>query len=78
MYARRRRGTLAMTVTPIQRGTLLVTHPRYRVVLRLWVSYTPDGGRYRTIGFLGLHLPGTCAKHNSVAALHARTVVLCN
>ena len=73
-----RRGTLAVTVIPSQRGTLLVAHSRYRVVLRLWVSYTPDGGGYRTIGFLGLHLPGTCAKHNSVAALHPRTVVRCN
>ncbi len=53
-----RQGTLSVTVTPNQRGRLLVAHPRYRVVLRLWVSYTPDGGHYRTIGFFGLHLPG--------------------
>ena len=69
------RGTV--TVTPNQQGSFLVAHPRYRVVLRLWVSYTPDGGRYRTIGFLGLHLPGSCANHNTVTALHARTVVRC-
>ena len=73
-----RQGTLKVTVTPNQRGRLLVAHPRYRVVLRLWVSYTPDGGRYRTIGFLGLHLPGSCANHNAVTALKSRTVVRCN
>jgi Tol biopolymer transport system component len=73
-----RQGTLKVTVTPNQHGRLLVADPRYRVVLRLWVSYTPDGGRYRTIGYLGLHLPGTCAKHNTVTALKWRTVVRCN
>jgi hypothetical protein len=71
-----RQGTV--TITPNQQGRLLVAHPRYRVVLRLWVSYTPDGGRDHTIGYLGLHLPGTCAKHNSVAAVKWRTVVRCN
>jgi archaellum component FlaF (FlaF/FlaG flagellin family) len=70
------RGTV--TVTPNQQGSFLVAHPRYRVVLRLWVSYTPDGGRYRTIGYLGLHLPDTCSNHNTVTALKWRTVVRCN
>jgi len=28
-----------------------------RVVLRLWVSYTPTGGKYRKRGFCGLRLP---------------------
>jgi hypothetical protein len=73
-----RHGIVTVTVTPNSQGRLFVAHPRYRVVLRLWVSYTPDGGRYRTIGFLGLHLPGSCAKHNSVTALKWRTVVRCN
>ena len=71
------RHTLKVTVTPNQRGRLLVAHPRYRIVLRLWVSYTPYGGRYRTIGYLGLHLPDTCANHDTVAALRSRTVVRC-
>ena len=70
------RGTV--TVTPNQQGSFLVAHPHYRVVLRLWVSYTPDGGHYRTIGFLGLHLPGSCANHNAVTARKWRTVVRCN
>ena len=57
---------------------MLLAHHRYRVVLTLWVSYTPRGGRYRTIGFLGLHLPGFCANHNTVTALRPRTAVRCN
>jgi hypothetical protein len=73
-----RPGTVTVTVKPNARGRLLVADPRYRVVLRLWVSYTPDGDSYRTIGFLGLHLPGTCTNHNNVTALHSRTVVRCN
>ena len=67
-----------MTVKPNRGGRLLVAHPRYRVVLRLWVSYTPTGGPDRTIGFLGLHLPGSCANHNAVTARKWRTVVRCN
>jgi WD40-like Beta Propeller Repeat len=73
-----RRGTLTVTVTPNKQGRMLIAEPRYRVVLRLWVSYTPDGGRYRTIGYLGLHLPGSCPKQNTVTALKWRTVVRCN
>ena len=73
-----RLGALKVTVTPNQQGRRLVAHPRYRGVLRLWVSYIPHGGRYRTVGFLGLHLPGSCVKHNTVTTLHARTVVRCN
>jgi hypothetical protein len=73
-----RQATVTVSVKSNSHGRLLVANPRYRVVLRLWVSYTPHGGNYRTIGFLGLHLPGPCAKHNTVTALHARTVVRCN
>ena len=72
------RGTVAVTVKPDRRGKLLVAHHRDPVLLALWVSYTPHGGRYRTIGFLGLHLPGTCANHNTVTAHMWRTVVRCN
>jgi hypothetical protein len=38
-------------------GKRLVHHHTYPVTLRLWVSYTPTGGVYRSIGFYGLHLP---------------------
>jgi hypothetical protein len=46
-----------VTVVPNRHGKLLVAHHRYRVVLRLWVSYTALDGRARSIGFYGLHLP---------------------
>jgi hypothetical protein len=72
------RGTVSVAVKPNRRGRLLIAHHQQRVVLRLWVSYTPDGGRYRTIGFLGVHLPGNCANYTSVTALKRRTVVRCN
>jgi hypothetical protein len=50
-------GTLRILVTPNRRGRELVAHHTYRVTLRLWVSYTPTGGRQRDIGYYGLHLP---------------------
>jgi len=39
-------------------GRQLVANPRYRVTLRLWVSYVPKHGNRRNIGFYRLHLPG--------------------
>ncbi len=50
-------GTVRILVTPNARGHRLVTHHRYRVTLRLWISYTPTHGRQRDIGHYGLHLP---------------------
>jgi hypothetical protein len=52
-----RASTLRILVTPSARGRALVAKHRYRITLRLWVSYTPTGGRTRTIGYYGLHLP---------------------
>jgi hypothetical protein len=52
-----RASTLRILVTPNARGRALVAKHRYRVTLRLWVSYTPTQGRTRTIGYYGLHLP---------------------
>jgi hypothetical protein len=49
--------TLRIIVRPNARGRLLVAHHRYRVTLRLWISYTPTHGRQRNIGYYGLHLP---------------------
>jgi YVTN family beta-propeller protein len=49
--------TLKLRVTPNKHGKRLVRHHTYRVTLRLWVSYTPTGGRFRKQGFHGLHLP---------------------
>ena len=53
-----RATTLHLRVTPNKRGTRLVHHHSYRVTLRLWVSYTPTGGRPRSKSFYGLHLAG--------------------
>jgi hypothetical protein len=52
----RHRGTIKVKVGVSARGRRLVRHHRYRVTLRLWVSYTPQGGRPRSRGFRGLHL----------------------
>jgi uncharacterized protein YggU (UPF0235/DUF167 family) len=49
--------TLHLRVTPNARGGVLVHHHTDPVTLRLWISYTPTGGVYRSIGFYGLHLP---------------------
>ncbi len=53
----RRATTLHLRLTPNASGRRLVRHHTYRIVLRLWVSYTPTGGRFRSKGFKGLHLP---------------------
>ena len=53
----RRAVTLRLHLTPTARGRRLVRHHTYGVTLRLWVSYTPTGGRTRTIGIHGLHIP---------------------
>jgi hypothetical protein len=50
-------GTINARVRPNARGMLLVKHHRYRVTLRLWVTYTPTDGQSRTLGFYGLRLP---------------------
>jgi hypothetical protein len=55
-----RNTTVRIRITPNPRGSLLVEHHTYPVVLRLWVSYTPTGGLDRGLGFYGLHLPNLC------------------
>ena len=62
VYARARRSahrasTLRVRVTPNALGRRLVHHHTYRATLRLWVTYTPSGGKQRKQGFYGLHLP---------------------
>jgi hypothetical protein len=49
-------GESRLSVRPDPRGAVLVRHHRYRVTLRVWVSYTPIGGQPRSIGVEGLHL----------------------
>lgn len=61
VYARAHRtaghaGTVKMNLGLNLRGRRLVLHPRYRVTLRLWVSYTPSHGVPRSVGVYGLHL----------------------
>jgi hypothetical protein len=50
-------GTYQILVTPNRLGRILVAHHRYRVTLRLWISYTPRGGHPGKIGYYGLNLP---------------------
>jgi hypothetical protein len=52
-----RAGAIRVIVRPNRRGIKLVAHHSYGVVLRLWVSFTPTGGRQRNIGLYGLHVP---------------------
>jgi hypothetical protein len=57
-HTRARRATvLRFRVRPNAHGRRLVRHHTYRVTLRVWISYTPSGGRPRTVGIYGLHLP---------------------
>lgn len=53
----RRAQTLRITVKPNARGRRLVAHHTYRVTLRIWVSFTPRGGRQHNIGYYNVHLP---------------------
>jgi hypothetical protein len=53
----RRGGTLHIIVGPGGQGRLLIRHHRYRVTLRLWVTYTPTHGLRRSVGFYGLRVP---------------------
>jgi hypothetical protein len=50
-------GIFTLKVGPGAKGKRLVKHHRYRVVLRLWVQFTPTGGTTAKHGFYGLHLP---------------------
>ena len=48
--------TLHLRVTPNPRGRLLLRAHRYRVTIRLWTTFTPTGGKARSIGVYGLKL----------------------
>jgi hypothetical protein len=50
-------ATLQIVVKPDDKGRRLVKHHRYRITLRLWISFTPSHGHQRDIGYYGLHLP---------------------
>jgi hypothetical protein len=51
----RRAGTLQAVVQPNARGRRLIRHHTYRVTIRLWLTFTPSGGRSRSEGIYGLH-----------------------
>ena len=53
----RRAVSLRITLRPNALGRRLLRHHTYRPLLRLWIVYTPTGGRSRTIGFTGIHVP---------------------
>ena len=48
----RRAGTLQAVVSPNARGRRLMQHHSYRVTTRLWLTFTPSGGRSRSKGYL--------------------------
>ncbi|MDQ6778793.1 MAG: Ig-like domain-containing protein, partial [Actinomycetota bacterium] len=54
-------GTVHVVVKPGHRGRVLIAHPRFPIVIRLWVSYTPTGGFKRSKGSFGLHVPRAVA-----------------
>jgi hypothetical protein len=50
--------TLNVHLTLNRAGRQLIAHHRYRVTLRLWISYAPTGGNARGQRFSGLHPHG--------------------
>ena len=42
-------------VPPNAHGRRLIHHHTYRVTTRLWLTFTPSGGRSRSKGIYGLH-----------------------
>jgi hypothetical protein len=51
-----RAGSITITIKPWRRGRLLVANPRYLILLRVFVSYTPTGGTQRNRRFNGVPL----------------------
>jgi small GTP-binding protein len=51
-----RASTVHFKVKPNKRGQRLVAHHRYKVTIRLWVTYQPTGGTQRKVGFYGLRI----------------------
>jgi hypothetical protein len=47
---------IRLTVLPNRRGKRLITGPRYPILIRLWVSYTPTGGTQHDIGLHGVRI----------------------
>ena len=51
----RRAGAMQAVVPPNAHGRRLIHHHTYRVTTRLWLTFTPSGGRSRSKGIYGLH-----------------------
>jgi hypothetical protein len=51
-------GTDALSVSPSAEGRKLLAHHRSTVKIKLWVEFTPTGGRAATHTVSGLRVPG--------------------
>jgi DNA-binding beta-propeller fold protein YncE len=60
-------GMFDVYVTPYPGGVLLIKHHRYRVVIRLWISFTPTGGTQHNIGIYCLHFGPADTRRNARA-----------
>lgn len=49
-------GAINVTVLPNRQGKRLIARPRYPILIRLWVSYTPTRGTQRDIGLYGVRI----------------------
>ena len=52
----RHKTTLTLDIAPNRRAALVLTRPRYKIRLRVWVTFTPRHGRQRKLGFYGIPL----------------------
>lgn len=52
-----RASTVRILITPNAHGRQVIAHHRHQLTLRVWIGYTPTGGRQRNIGSYGVHLP---------------------
>ena len=52
----RRAGTYRFDIAPNRHARLVLEHPRYKVRLRVWVTFTAPGERKRKVGFSGIGL----------------------
>jgi hypothetical protein len=51
-----RKGNVQISIHPNTRGVELIKHHHYVVQIRLWITFTPRGGRPRSRGFYGLFI----------------------
>jgi hypothetical protein len=58
-HAATKAGTVRITLKPTARDRRLLRRHKYKLTLRLSVTYTPTSGMSRTRGLKGLHLPKT-------------------